>query len=81
MYICHECGHIFTDSITLIERHGLDAPPYEYFEVSPCCQSNYTEAFICDKCGEYIDTETYVEIENNRYCENCFIIKNIYDDI
>ena len=77
--VCLYCGNIFDEDelARWDETHGLDFGPYEQWIGSPCCHENYAEAHICDGCGEYINTETYVEIGDKKYCENCFTIKNL----
>ena len=37
MYVCKECGHLFEEPRKMVERHGLDSPPYEEFNVCPSC--------------------------------------------
>ena len=37
MLICGECGSLFERARTIVERHGLDTPPYEELLVCPCC--------------------------------------------
>jgi hypothetical protein len=79
MYICLECGCLFEEPKCYYEKHGLDCPPYEEWLGSPCCRGDYVEAYRCDYCGEYINTDTYVEVGNKKYCEECFTIKNLED--
>ena len=79
-YVCLACGEVFDedDIESWIEYHGLDYGG-ESWSGSPCCQEDYVDAYECDCCGEYITSDTYVEIEDKRYCENCFTINNLKD--
>ena len=79
MFICYECGHTFYEPKHWEEKHGLDYPPYENVSGCPYCGGSFTEAYRCDACGEWIDTDTYVEIGDEKYCENCFTIKSLGD--
>lgn len=74
MYVCLDCGHTFSDPEHYIDTHGLDSPPYESWNGCPYCGGAYRETYLCDCCGNWIDTDTYVEIGDERYCENCFTI-------
>ena len=76
-YICLDCGCIFEEPESYTETHGLDYPPYEEYCGCPSCGGGYTETYICDCCGSFIETDTYVQIGDERYCENCFVIKEL----
>lgn len=80
MFVCTDCFAIFDEPKKFEEQHGLDSPPYEITYGCPYCGGNYQEAIYCDNCGEVI-TNSYVEIDddNKRYCDCCFVIKNIFD--
>lgn len=82
MYVCLECGNVFDeDEVSCwVETHGLDHGPYEHLSGCPSCRGAYTEAYTCDACGEYINTETYVQIGDQRYCENCFITRTLGEE-
>lgn len=80
MLICLECGHIFSEPERYVDTHGLDCPPYEIWYGCPSCGGAYTETYRCDCCGEFIDTDTYVEVDDAIYCENCFVIRKLGDD-
>lgn len=71
MFTCLDCGYTFQRPSHYIEKHGLDTPPYDEYEACPDCGGNYVEALACDGCGEWI-TGTYVKINQERYCENCY---------
>lgn len=79
--ICLECGKVFDEDDVDVweETHGLDYPPYERVSGCPSCGGAYVDAYVCDGCGEYIDTETYVEIDDQKYCEGCFTIRRLED--
>lgn len=78
-FICLDCGHIFEEPKHWVDEHGLDYPPYEEYDGCPSCGGAYTETYVCECCGQFIETYTYVEIGDEKYCENCFTIKNIDD--
>ena len=69
--MCIECGSVFEDPKYYKETHGLDSPPYEHWSGCPYCGGNYTEAYKCDCCGEYIDCDYFQTDNGDRYCENC----------
>lgn len=80
-YVCLDCGEVFDEDRinTWEETHGLHCGPYEQRSGCPYCGGSYVEAHLCDACGEYINTETYVEIDDKRYCECCFTIHRLED--
>ena len=80
-YVCCSCRNVFDedDIVHWIEDHGLEYGG-EHWSGSPCCHENYVEAHTCDGCGCYIDTETYVKIGNEKFCENCYTIYD-FDEI
>lgn len=80
-YVCLECGEVFDENEIDCweETHGLDCGPYEQRSGCPYCGGAYVEAHLCDACGEYINTETYVKIDDQRYCECCFTIHRLED--
>lgn len=79
MFVCCDCGRVFSEPECSSEDRGeyFGFPAYEDVSGCPSCGGSYVETYRCDCCGEWIDTETYVEIDGERYCENCFIIKNL----
>lgn len=79
MFICLDCGCIFEEGKQYIAEE-YETPPYETFYGCPACAGNYVETYRCDSCGNWIDTETYVEIDDCKYCENCFAIKELADN-
>lgn len=79
MYVCLDCGKLFAEPELIVEKHGLDYPPYDEYFGCPECGGAYAEAPECDCCGHYI-TNDYVEtIDGLIYCEDCYSIKNIED--
>ena len=78
MFICLDCGNVFEDPKRWEETHGLDYGPYESYSGCPYCSGAYTETYCCDACGEWI-TGSYVEIDDSKYCDNCFMIREIGD--
>lgn len=79
-YVCCSCGEVFSeDEISRwTERHGLDYGG-ESWSGSPCCKEDYVKAYECDCCGEYINTDKYVEIGDEKYCWYCITIKRLED--
>lgn len=71
LFVCLECNKNFSEPVHWEETHGLDTPPYEHFSGCPYCKGNYTEAFICDCCGDYIVSNYIKTDDDRRYCENC----------
>lgn len=71
MFVCLECGHIFDIPMCFEEKHGLDTPPYEQIIGCPKCGGVYTDAYVCDHCGEWI-VDDYIKIGEDRYCQNCY---------
>ena len=78
MYICLECFSLFEDPKHYYESHGLSSPPYEHFSECPRCGGNYAETYQCDSCDEWI-TDSYVSVDNKRYCQDCYQITEIGD--
>jgi hypothetical protein len=79
MFVCLDCGEIFSEPSYWEETHGLEYGPYESMSGCPYCGGAYSETFECDCCGEYITGE-YYEIDDMRYCDNCVIHRDISDD-
>lgn len=52
MYICKECGAIFTEPQSWVEPHG------ERICGCPSCAGSYVEAKRCELCGGEYDPET-----------------------
>lgn len=80
MMLCLECGALFEQAKRVIERHGLDTPPYEEYYVCPHCgDTNYQQTWRCDICGEWI-TGSYIKTLNgNRICESCYTHYEVQD--
>lgn len=77
MYICLDCGCLFSEPKHYVETHGLDDPPYEEWNGCPRCGGAYAETYKCDGCNDWL-CGTYAETKNgNKYCKRCFIIKEI----
>lgn len=57
MYKCKECGELFDEPKTIIiDRHlEVSGCNPEYWDVSPCCQEDFTEMQECFRCGEYTE--------------------------
>lgn len=56
MYICNECGEIFSDhKIVKDPRPYGEQIVHEEFGVCPHCNSDdWSEAEQCERCGEYV---------------------------
>lgn len=79
MYLCLDCNSVFSCPKKIVEKHGLDYPPYEEFYGCPKCGGTYVGTIECDSCGNYV-TNDYIEtIDGSIYCENCYSIKNVED--
>ena len=79
MYICHDCGHMFSTPKQWIETHNLDAPPYEEWYGCPWCSGAYTEAYQCEYCGNWIGGD-YIKIGDQRYCDDCYTLHSLGDE-
>lgn len=80
-FVCVECGYVFQDPKEYVETHGLDTPPYEHFIGCPKCGGAFVPAKQCEYCGQNIIGE-YVKIaDGNIYCEECFSVRDISDDL
>lgn len=79
-FICCDCQAVVHEPVKVVERHGLDTPPFEHYGACPLCHGScLVESIRCDCCGEYI-IGLYVEtIEGERFCENCFVFKDSMD--
>ena len=62
IYICEGCGHVFEEPMEWEERHGFTHGPFEKWSLCPVCQDGYSEAFMCDMCGEWksVDGRTVI---------------------
>lgn len=64
---CHECDRRFEEPDWVVERHGLDTPPYEKVAVCPYCHGYFEEMYQCEICGEmFIDAEL-----TSGVCDDC----------
>lgn len=72
---------MFQEPKYYIETYGLDTPPYEHFTVCPHCGGVFVEAHRCDCCGEFITADYVVVQDGKRYCEECYSVRNIEDDL
>ena len=56
MYICNNCGHVFSECKTIYEHHpyGMGTAA-EAWAVCPHCEDNdFQEAKECERCGELV---------------------------
>lgn len=81
MLICRDCGALFEQAAILIERHGLDTPPYEELLACPRCRStDIHHAHRCDVCGEWIDSGYIKTADGNHICDECYTRHDIEED-
>ena len=79
MFLCLDCNRVFEEPKQHIDRHGLDAPPYEIWSCCPYCGGDYVSTTSCDVCGEWISGE-YIQTANDDYiCSKCYQVKDIED--
>jgi hypothetical protein len=80
MYICLNCNNVFAQPNQYEERHGFTYGQFEKIYRCPYCDDNeFVETYRCESCGQWIDTDTYVEIDERKYCENCFTINSLQE--
>lgn len=79
MYLCLDCRSVFIEPKRIVETHGLDSPPYEEYNACPNCGGAFVEALICDGCDDYIINDYVETAHGTKYCEECYIIKNVED--
>ena len=72
MFICLKCNRLFEEPKRYVETHGLDTPPYEEYYGCRYCGSTYADAYECECCGRYIDSN-YIKINDLRYCQDCYV--------
>jgi hypothetical protein len=80
MFVCLDCGRIFSTPKHYVESHGLDAPPYERWEGCPSCGGAYAKAHECDECGRWITGEYIKTASGKRICENCHDTYDLGDE-
>lgn len=73
MYICNDCGAVFDEPAVEREVHfWIDGSPAEEFSVCPeCGDTDFTEAFECDGCGEYcsfFSDTAYIDEKGDKFC-------------
>ena len=79
MYLCLDCGYIFSNPKTYTETHGLDTPPYEKYLACPVCGGAFVETYPCAICDNWI-TGDYIELSNGDIiCDDCYVCKHIED--
>ena len=77
MYLCLQCGGLFEIPYKYKEKHGFNNPPYEEVNCCPYCKADYIQTFKCEECGEWISSNTYYKINNNKYCDECCVKCNL----
>lgn len=80
MFVCTECGCLFDEPYYWNEYHPYgEGYAKETWSGCPDCHGNYTEAYPCDCCNEWIDSD-YIKIDGNRYCEYCYTKYKLGDE-
>lgn len=74
MFTCKECGRLFEEPISWVEKHNLDGPPYEVLYGCPFCDGAFDEAEKCDCCEDYIEGEHVMTDDGKLYCKDCYVI-------
>lgn len=65
----------------MIERHGLDTPPYEEYDACPHCAGvNLHTARRCDLCGEWLTGGYIKTLDGLRICDGCYTTRDVEDD-
>lgn len=79
MYKCLNCDAEFEVPIKVIEKHGLNYPPYEEYLGCPVCKSNeFEEAFPCERCGALVTYSEIIEYGSEPIlCDLCY--RDIYE--
>lgn len=81
MLICLECQCVFDQPKRLVERHGLDTPPYEEYDACPYCFSaDIHPAAPCDICGTWLTGGYIKTLDGQRICEDCYTLCDAADD-
>ena len=70
-YQCHECDRRFEEPDFVIERHGLDTPPYEKIAVCPYCKGYFEEMQECKICGQHFTDDEL----SGGVCDECIYEK------
>lgn len=81
MMICVECERVFDQPKHIMERHGLDTPPYEEYDGCPYCfGTNIHPARQCDVCGKWLTGGYIKTFDRQRICDDCYTMRNVEDD-
>lgn len=72
---------MFQNPKEYIETHGLDTPPYEHIIACPHCGGAFVEAKRCSSCGEFITNDYVATQDGGLYCEECYALRNVADDL
>lgn len=81
MLICVECGAVFEQAKRVVEKHGLDSPPYEEMMVCPSCGGRSIHpARQCDVCGEWLTGGYILTLDGTRICDDCYMRRDVEDD-
>ena len=81
MYICGDCYKIFGKPNKINVTYEGEPNYKNEIEVCPYCESNcFAKTPKCEICGQYIQTEAFVKLDNNEYiCSNCYVQHDIDD--
>lgn len=73
MYICDDCRRFFEEPVRVVFDDHPELQGYkEYRSGCPHCKSAYIDdAYICDKCGEYVSASEACFEGDKVFCESC----------
>lgn len=80
-HVCVECGMVFDEAKRFTETHGFDTPPYEHYTGCPFCGGAYIPVKYCDCCRREIINDYVRTDDGHIYCEDCYSVRNIADDL
>ena len=81
VFVCLDCGHIFTDAVRYKETHGFSDGRYETWDGCPKCSGAFVETRCCDNCDKYI-VDRYIKTINGDFlCNNCYTERDIDDGV
>lgn len=77
LYICKECGAVFSEQYEYEEKHGFTDGPFEKWSACPYCgESGCEHAAICDNCSITVAESDISKIVVNgrtiEVCDKCY---------
>ena len=61
-FICPDCNTVYPTDDEVAINDG------DYFVCQTCAESYYIQ---CDDCGRYFSTDNIINVEDDRYCQDC----------